>query len=146
VRERLHAREGPVCCNTAACIKYYMAYMEYVMELCSPGSRPTALLPANKLVSLTWILWGLRSFRIFTLHYIIYITLLPKRHTHPTNPCLSEAALAKDCKEVEVCGPHEVLLRQSIDQSLLFVFQLILRLVQRLNNNTIQYNFVYWQD
>src|SRR6218665_1790423 len=26
--------------------------------------------PANKLVSLTWLLWALRSFRRFTLHYI----------------------------------------------------------------------------
>src|SRR6218665_1800279 len=26
--------------------------------------------PANKLVSLTWLLWALRSFRSFTLHYI----------------------------------------------------------------------------
>jgi len=26
--------------------------------------------PVNKLVSLTWLLWALRSFRSFTLHYI----------------------------------------------------------------------------
>src|SRR6218665_431638 len=26
--------------------------------------------PMNKLVSLTWLLWALRSFRSFTLHYI----------------------------------------------------------------------------
>ena len=26
--------------------------------------------PVNKLVSLTWLLWALRRFRIFTLHYI----------------------------------------------------------------------------
>ena len=30
--------------------------------------RPKA--PVNKLVSLTWLLWALRSFRSFTLHYI----------------------------------------------------------------------------
>src|SRR6218665_2264493 len=28
------------------------------------------LLQVNKLVSLTWLLWALRSFRSFTLHYI----------------------------------------------------------------------------
>src|SRR6218665_3016586 len=32
--------------------------------------------PVNKLVSLTWLLWALRSFRSFTLHYIIHTLLL----------------------------------------------------------------------
>jgi len=27
--------------------------------------------PVNKLVSLTWLLWALRSFRRFTLHYCL---------------------------------------------------------------------------
>src|SRR6218665_2227570 len=33
--------------------------------------------PVNKLVSLTWLLWALRSFRSFTLH-LHYITLQEK--------------------------------------------------------------------
>src|SRR6218665_683023 len=42
-----------------------------------PGLRPCSyecnigIAPVNKLVSLTWLLWALRSFRSFTLHYII---------------------------------------------------------------------------
>src|SRR6218665_223313 len=31
------------------------------------------IVPVNKLVSLTWLLWALRSFRSFTLHYITWI-------------------------------------------------------------------------
>src|SRR6218665_434550 len=29
--------------------------------------------PVNKLISLTWLLWALRSFRSFTLHYITFV-------------------------------------------------------------------------
>src|SRR6218665_3070610 len=32
--------------------------------------------PVNKLVSLTWLLWALRSFRSFTLHYITHMQIL----------------------------------------------------------------------
>src|SRR6218665_1784618 len=41
----------------------------------------SGIAPVNKLVSLTWLLWALRSFRSFTLHYItlhyITVTMLP---------------------------------------------------------------------
>jgi len=37
----------------------------------------------NKLVSLTWLLWALRSFRSFTLHYITLPSL--KRLFYKTN-------------------------------------------------------------
>ena len=47
------------------------------MFKCKIGAREVWLLrtgfgiaPMNKLVSLTWLLWALRSFRSFTLHYI----------------------------------------------------------------------------
>src|SRR6218665_269750 len=33
------------------------------------GREYSCLAPVNKLVSLTWLLWALRSYRRFTLHY-----------------------------------------------------------------------------
>ena len=39
-------------------------------RLCLPMAVEGTIAPVNKLVSLTWLLWALRSFRSITLHYI----------------------------------------------------------------------------
>src|SRR6218665_4049106 len=47
--------------------------------------------PVNKLVSLTWLLWALKSFRSFTLHYITIVFLLYGRRItiHWVDPSLT---------------------------------------------------------
>src|SRR6218665_2553733 len=48
---------------------YFVAIFETNREAW-PLRTGFGIAPVNKLVSLTWLLWALRSFRSFTLHYI----------------------------------------------------------------------------
>jgi len=57
------------------CEQYYflldvMVYGKYSIWWVNNSICCTLLAPVNKLFSLTWLLWALRSFWRFTLHYI----------------------------------------------------------------------------